>query len=205
MTEPISITRTTDKSVWHEILAEIGRQKTTHPDDHIGHRDVGYPTRLLILTEEIGEAAAYALEYADRGATEQGLLRDELVQVAACAVAWSRTSWDKILDVQTRQRKLWAGLWPGSPGIAPGLRLAHLGDHHGRVCTAVVNADLAPDVWSQVITEALIDVAATACAWITAIDTEAGPDTCHCGQHRTGTITSRGAVHLADGCTGPRR
>jgi hypothetical protein len=77
----------TRDDIWAEILAERGRQAAKWNRDHDwGHGDcssdgVHTMVKLAVLTEECGEVAREALD----GTLG---LRDELVQVAAVAVAW---------------------------------------------------------------------------------------------------------------------
>lgn len=75
-----------------EITVELLRQGQKHPADHIGLGRWSNAQRLAILTAEVGEVAeevTLAMRGpAKRGFDQQQELRAELVQVAACAVAW---------------------------------------------------------------------------------------------------------------------
>lgn len=76
--------RMTLDDIWSAITAEQVRARELHPNDHAGRDDVTDAWRHLLLSEEVGEVAA-AIHYPYRDC-----LRDELVQVAATAVAWLR-------------------------------------------------------------------------------------------------------------------
>lgn len=69
--------------VWAMIRQEITRQTEIHGPDAVGAPDVNGDRRMTILTEEIGEVAREVLD--DNG---MHALHCELIQVAACAVAW---------------------------------------------------------------------------------------------------------------------
>ena len=81
-------------NVFARIVNEILRQESVHPTDHIGHDRWGNADRLAILTAEVGEVASEVTGglagdvkiWAVDSAREH--LVEELVQVAACAVAW---------------------------------------------------------------------------------------------------------------------
>ncbi len=88
-----------------DISQELARQYYRHPDDHIGLPHWRPSERLAILTEEVGEVAGEVTialapvkrpEIRDR---QREALREELVQVAACAIAWIQA-----LDEETSQR-----------------------------------------------------------------------------------------------------
>lgn len=72
-----------DTVIWAAIRAEIAAQHYVHQNEAIGHPSTSGDRRMTILTEEVGEVAQEVLHDTDLEA-----LRDELVQVAACAVAW---------------------------------------------------------------------------------------------------------------------
>lgn len=75
------------------VLAEIERERKRQEQLH-GNRTAAHPEsmddghRLAILTEEVGEVAKEICEAPKRGEASDGLMREELVQVAAVAVAW---------------------------------------------------------------------------------------------------------------------
>jgi NTP pyrophosphatase (non-canonical NTP hydrolase) len=79
--------------IFGEISVEVIRQDQKHPADHIGLDRWTNPDRLAILTAEVGEVAQEVTR-AMRHPIKGGVgpfpedLRTELVQVAACAVAW---------------------------------------------------------------------------------------------------------------------
>jgi hypothetical protein len=64
------------------VREEIDRQKILHGDNRIGSPLLSDTQRMTILTEEVGEIAKAILE------DETGELKEELIQVAACALAW---------------------------------------------------------------------------------------------------------------------
>lgn len=70
------------------ILREIENERELQ-DEHWGSQHM-HPdfTWLAILTEEVGEAAQSALHF-KFGGHHAGTLREELIQVAAVAVAWA--------------------------------------------------------------------------------------------------------------------
>ena len=74
--------------VWSEIADERDRQELVHPFDSLYKLATipptpARPTPLSVLFEEVGEVAKAINERHDSSA-----LREELVQVAACALAW---------------------------------------------------------------------------------------------------------------------
>ena len=71
-----------DGNVWMRIVGEIARERARQDDKWGPERSLSPFFWLAILTEEVGEAAKAALD-SDR----QGL-REEVIQVAAVAVAW---------------------------------------------------------------------------------------------------------------------
>jgi NTP pyrophosphatase (non-canonical NTP hydrolase) len=81
-------------NVASDISRELARQIYTHPNDHIGLPHWRPSERYAILAAEVGEVAeeiTIALapvkrpEIRDR---QREALRTELLQVAACAIAW---------------------------------------------------------------------------------------------------------------------
>lgn len=158
-----SITHTPDRNLWAEIHAGIYGAICKHGRHWIASPAVSADGRLAILTEELGEVANAILERGD--------VRGELLDVAVCAVGWAGiTDWRVIQQVMEGHTLRWGDLAPDAPGLPDALRLAHLGDHHGRLSGAVLHVGLQPDLWTHVIHAALVDIAATACAWIEAID-----------------------------------
>lgn len=77
-----------DQEVWVDVLDEMQRAKDLHGDMSIGADMMTDPLRLAILTEEVGEVARATVERCSWPFEESGDLRAELVQVAACAIAW---------------------------------------------------------------------------------------------------------------------
>ena len=71
--------------IWTEITLEQVRARELHGEDWTGDPQVMDGDRLPVLVEEVGEVAT-EVQTGDVAA-----LRDELVQVAAVAVAWLRT------------------------------------------------------------------------------------------------------------------
>ena len=70
--------------IWSAITAEQVRARQLHGDYSVGGACADDPMRHLILSEEVGEVAT-EVQTGDREA-----LVEELVQVAAVAVAWLR-------------------------------------------------------------------------------------------------------------------
>lgn len=66
--------------LWRDIDAEISTQRAAYREASIGGTELSNPERLAVLVEEVGEVAAEVLG--------GDALREELVQVAACAIAW---------------------------------------------------------------------------------------------------------------------
>lgn len=81
-------------NVFARIVNEILRQESVYPTDHIGSPQHSNADRLAILTAEVGEVASeVTIELsADVKAWAVDIAREhlaeELVQVAACCVAW---------------------------------------------------------------------------------------------------------------------
>ena len=69
--------------IYAAIDAERARQDEKHGERSIASPQLGMETAYLILAEEVGEVARTLL---DGGQFAQ--LREELIQVAACAVGW---------------------------------------------------------------------------------------------------------------------
>lgn len=171
MTQPAIITPTTDKrddvTLWAELNRATALAAGKHRTRFIGHRTMTPSEQLPIITEEVGEVAKALLE-------GDGL-RGELVDVAVCAIAWGRIlDWRVIDNVMEGHTMRWGDLAVDAPGLPDGIRLAHLADHHGRLSTAVLHSSTQPDVWHHVAHAALVDIAATACCWIEAIDAAGG-------------------------------
>lgn len=165
-TQLTSIAAAYDITLWSQINMGIARAVRKHGKAWIGQRGTSPDIKLPILTEEIGEVAQAIIEHGD--------VRAELLDVAVCAVAWAGIlDWRVIKQVMDGHTLRWGDLAPDAPGLPDGTRLAHLGDHHGRLAGAVLHTSLQPDVWDHILHAALVDIAATACAWIEAIDAEA--------------------------------
>ena len=71
--------------IWTAITAEQVRARELHPTSHVASPLQWHDRRLAILVEEVGEVAT------EVQTGNVAALRDELVQVAAVAVAWLRT------------------------------------------------------------------------------------------------------------------
>ena len=83
----------TREAVYNAIDAERQRQQQLHPDKTCADR-MAQSSRYLILAEEVGEVAAALQDLHSKTSDRDGWLQardhlhDELVQVAAVAVAW---------------------------------------------------------------------------------------------------------------------
>lgn len=75
-------------SIYRLIDAERARQQAKFGNCSISGESINNDKRIAIMVEELGEVAKAADELALRGGSYAQALRDELVQVAACAVGW---------------------------------------------------------------------------------------------------------------------
>lgn len=71
-----------------DVVAEYERARVKHHDRTPFNPEVSEPTKFVILSEEIGEVARALTPDADTPVGHAAPLRDELVQVAAMALAW---------------------------------------------------------------------------------------------------------------------
>lgn len=124
--------------VWHEIVAERVRAHAKHGATSMESCDPFADRRLRVLVEEVGEVARVLNDREheqinctalwsvvdELEATALALLRSELVQVAAMAVAWIAA-----LDGEAL------------PVVAPAWVLQHVLEHHGAVDFGVVEID----------------------------------------------------------------
>lgn len=69
------------------ILAERDRQEERYPERTCADVRMSNPDRLTVLAEEFGEVAKETCDEL-RGFNKRAPLREELIQVAAVAVAW---------------------------------------------------------------------------------------------------------------------
>ena len=153
--------------LWSELHRATAAAARKHGPEFIAHRSQPDHTRLAILAEEIGEAAkAILVDFDD--------LRDELIDVAVCAIAWGQIlHWRDLQCVMEVHTLRYGDHAVDSPHMPHGLRLAHLLEAAGRVGLAVTYSTIgSPEVWDFVLRAALLDIAAIACSWIEAHDAE---------------------------------